>query len=254
MKYILPVTLLMLFLVPRMSADESDVNELYRQAVQHYRLAEYPYAITLFRELYEQGYESFDLLYNLGNSYYKNGDLGQSILFYERALILHPGHEDVLHNINVVRARLSDKVEPIPLIFFVQWWNDFKQAHRPETFFYWSVLFFTCLAAAVFVFFAYRRVVLRRSALVFGIISLSLFIVSLIFYMARTEELHARRNAIIMSTEVTVRSSPDATAVKSFVVHEGLKVTILEERDGYNHIRLVDGKTGWVDQSVIERI
>lgn len=254
MKHILPVILLLLFLVPRMYADESDVNELYRQAVEHYRLAEYPYAITLFRDLFEQGYVSFDLFYNLGNAYYKNGDLGKSILFYERALILHPGHEDVLHNLNVVRARLADSIEPIPLIFFVQWWNDFKQAHRPETFFYWSVLFFTFLAAAVFVFFAFRRVVLRRSALVFGIVSLSLFVGSLILYLARTEELHARRNAIIMSTEVTVRSSPDATAVTSFVVHEGLKVTILEERDGYNRIRLDDGKTGWVDQSVTERI
>jgi tetratricopeptide (TPR) repeat protein len=254
MRSFLPFLVALSLFSPRMFAADSDAVEMYRQAVNHYRQAEYPHAIALFSDVFEQGYVSFDLFYNLGNAYYKNGDLGQSILFFERALTLRPGHEDVRHNLNVVRARLADRVEPIPLIFFVEWWNDFKNAHRPETFFHWSLLFFTLLATAAFFFFAFRFVVLRRIAMSAGIVFLVFFMVFLSLSLARTEELHARRSAVVMSTAVTVRSSPDVTAVESFVVHEGLKVTILDQRDGYSYIRLADGKTGWVESSAIERI
>ena len=52
------------------------------------------------------GFESPDLHYNLGNAYFQMGELGQSILGWERALKLAPGHADALANLELA-VRLS---------------------------------------------------------------------------------------------------------------------------------------------------
>ncbi len=235
-------------------AKASSTDDQYREAVALYKNADYGGAMRIFQKLVDEGYVDFDLYYNLGNTAYKNGDLGVSVVYYERALRLEPGNGDVLHNLNVVRARLRDRVEPIPLLFFVQWWNDLRQAHHPGVFFTWSVIFLCFLAAAAFVFFGYRQVLLRRFALAAGVLFLACFITALSLYVLRTEELAARRNAVVIPTEIAVRSAPDATGVESFILHEGLKVEILGERDGYYRIRLADGKIGWVEASALVRI
>jgi tetratricopeptide (TPR) repeat protein len=237
-----------------MSAGMQTPSDRYREAVESYKQADYRQSISLFQNLVDEGFESFELHYNLGNAAYKNGDLGLSVLSYERALILDPGNEDVAHNLNVVRARLRDKVAPIPLLFFVQWWNDLATGHRPEAMFAWSLGFFWLLAFAAFVFFGIRRVLYRRIALVAGIFLLAAFAVTLSLSLLRTAELDAHKHAVVMSAEVIVRSSPDAAGVESFIVHEGLKVQILESRDNQYRIRLADGKNGWIEQGALERI
>lgn len=235
-------------------ADADSAQERFRQGVERYRAADYRGAIGLFEELTAEGYGGFDLYNNLGAASYKNGDLGKSILYYERARRIEPGSIDVQHNLNVVRARLRDRVDPIPLIFFVQWWNDIKTGHRPETMFVWSLVLFWMLAAAAFVFFGFRGVLLRRIALGAGTLLLALFAVTLSLALARDAEIKAHRDAVVMVPEATVRSSDDASAVESFLVHEGLVVSILEAKNAQLRIRLADGKTGWIEASVLERI
>ncbi|MFZ1730643.1 MAG: tetratricopeptide repeat protein [Bacteroidota bacterium] len=226
----------------------------YQEAIEHYKSADYRSAIQVFQELVDEGYVSYDLYYNLGNAAYKNGDLGTSVLSYERALTVKPGSEEVKHNLNVVRARLRDRVESIPLLFFVRWWNNLKNDHQPTIFFIWSLGFFFLLAAAVFVFFGYRHVLLRRFALAAGIVFFSGFAAALALSLQRTEELNAHRSAIVMLPEVSVRSTPDDTGVESFIIHEGLKVDILGSKNTRYRIRLEDGKNGWVEKSVLTRI
>ncbi|MBE0645064.1 MAG: tetratricopeptide repeat protein [Bacteroidetes bacterium] len=254
MKIMIRVLLLLIAATALSYAQSATPLERYREAVAHYKKAEYREAVQIFKELIDEGYVNYDLYYNLGNAAYKNGDLGTSVLSYERALTLDPGNENVTHNLNVVRARLRDRVEPMPLLFFVKWWNDIKDSHSPNIFFSWSLVFLFLLAAAVFVFFGYRQLILRRIALIAGILFFTVFASALTLTITRTEELDAHRSAVIMTTEVTVRSTPDATGVESFIVHEGLKVVILESKNEFYRIRLADGKSGWVERTALARI
>jgi tetratricopeptide (TPR) repeat protein len=229
-------------------------QQRFHEASDAYASAKFQDAIRILHALERDGYAGFEVYFNLGNAYYKNGNLGASMLYFEKALLRDPGNEDVLHNIRVVRARTRDRVEPIPLLFFVRWWNDIKSAYLPGTFFTWSVLFLWLFAGALFVFFAFRRVLFRRAALVISLLTGALFLSSVTLYSARLEQLSAHRSAVIMPDEVTVRSAPDASGVESFTVHEGLKVEILESRDDMYHIRLADGKNGWIPRASAERI
>ncbi len=228
--------------------------ESFGKGIAAYKAGDYPEAIRQFLAIEQEGYDSFAVTYNLGNSYYKNGNLGKAILYYERTLLHHPGNEDVVQNLNIARARIRDRVDPMPLLFFVRWWNDLQSSFRPESIFYASFLFLCIVAAALFVFFGFQRLFLRRAALsvvaVFGV----LFVLSVVLYTARLDDYRSHRFAVVMPSKVTVLSTPDASAVESFNIHEGLKVEILDSEKEFYHIRLLDGKNGWVHRDVIERI
>jgi len=241
-----------LSIIPRV--DAGDLRERYDEALGKYREARYLEAITLFESICSEGHTSFELYYNLGNAYYKNGDLGKGILNFERALRLEPRNPDAMHNLNVVRARTRDRVEPMPLIFFVRWWNDLKQSYKPTVFLIWSTVLFWCLAIAVFVFFGFKARITRRLALLSGIVFAVAFTISFLLYQFRITDLNEHRFAVVMESEVPVLSAPDESAIESFVIHEGLTVEVLDSDGTLMNIRLADGKSGWVPASAVERI
>ena len=81
---------------------------------------DYAAAIQIYEALLKNG-EAADVYYNLGNSYYKIGEIAKAVLNYERALLLQPGNGDIRANLEVARAKTIDKVEPVPEVFFVSW-------------------------------------------------------------------------------------------------------------------------------------
>ncbi len=248
-------TLLLAFILilPAMAGSITPARR-FAEALQSYKAGQYASAIEAFEALRSEGYDGFDILYNLGNVYYKNGDVGKSIVSFERALRFDPRNPDALHNLNVVRARTRDRIEPMPLIFFVRWWNELKVSRLPGDFFIMSVLLLWLVAGAAFVFFGFRTRMVRRIALVAGILLATMFAISATLYHSRSLELEERRTAVVMQTQVTVKSAPNKSGIDSFVIHEGLTVEIIGSKQGLLKIRLADGKSGWVQPQSLERI
>ncbi|MCZ7555199.1 MAG: tetratricopeptide repeat protein [Bacteroidia bacterium] len=226
----------------------------FAEALQSYKSGQYSEAISLLESLARDGHAGYEVQYNLGNAYYKNGDIGKSVLAFQRALRLRPTDEDATHNLNVVLARTRDRVEPMPLLFFVQWWNDLKMSRLPDDFLLWSVIFLWLTAAAAFVFFGFRSTFVRRLALVGGVLIALCFAASFSLYSERLADFHQRNFAVVMAAQLSVKSAPDESGIESFIIHEGLTVEILERRDEQLLIRLADGKQGWIPSSQIERI
>lgn len=63
-----------------------------------------------------------------------------------------------------------------------------------------------------------------------------------------------REQAVVMSSAISVKSSPDRSATDLFVLHEGTKVRIATEIDGWYEIVIADGKKGWTESRNIEQI
>ena len=76
-----------------------------------YREGNFEKAIELWQTCVEQGFQSADLYYNLGNAYFRDGRVGFAVLYYESALRLNPANEDYLHNLKFVQGLTKDKVE-----------------------------------------------------------------------------------------------------------------------------------------------
>ena len=63
-----------------------------------------------------------------------------------------------------------------------------------------------------------------------------------------------RKEAIIFSPTVTLKSSPDEKSVDLFVLHEGAKVEIIDNIGTWFEIRIANGSVGWLPVSSVEKI
>ena len=81
----------------------------YNEANALYRQGEFKKAAGRYEEVVSQGVRNGNVFFNLGNAWFKAGEIGQAILAYERALKLMPGDEDVLSNLRFVNAHKEDK-------------------------------------------------------------------------------------------------------------------------------------------------
>ena len=86
-------------------------TDLMAEANAQYERGEYADAAQQYEALIDSGYEDAALYYNLGNAYFKNGDLGRAVLNYLRAEELSPRDPDIRANLEFARARTVDRVE-----------------------------------------------------------------------------------------------------------------------------------------------
>ena len=86
-------------------------TEAMRVANQHYEAGQYSEAAAIYETILASGLHHSSVYYNLGNAYFKQGDLGRAILNYRRAQRLDPRDADVTANLSIARTQTVDKLE-----------------------------------------------------------------------------------------------------------------------------------------------
>ena len=215
---------------------------------------DYATAAQIYEGLLSDG-ESADVYYNLGNSYYKLGEIAKSILNYERALLLQPGNGDIRANLEVARAKAIDKVELVPEIFFISWIKSLINIMSVDAWAWWGIVSFLFFIVALYFFIFSKQVVLKKIGFTASIVLLMITVCANIFASEQKEHLVNRTSAIVMNPSVTVRSAPSESGTSLFILHEGRKVSIKDKSmREWTEISLEDGKVGWVPASSIEVI
>ena len=110
-----------------------------KDAEQNYRKGNYQQAINDYKELLKQG-ASADIFYNLGNAYYRSGNLTQAILNYERASLLSPGNEDINFNLEFARSKTIDKIVPKGEMFYITWYKSIRSLVSIDSWAYISLI------------------------------------------------------------------------------------------------------------------
>ena len=82
--------------------------EQFFEANQAYKNHQFQQAIDGYIHLIENGHENGQVYYNLGNAYFRIGDLGRAILSYERARLLIPRDGDLSFNLSHARNQTQD--------------------------------------------------------------------------------------------------------------------------------------------------
>jgi SH3-like domain-containing protein len=78
----------------------------------------------------------------------------------------------------------------------------------------------------------------------------------LLFLFARTsyQNLYDGRQAIVISTQAGLRSSPDLNGEDLMILSSGVKLKIIEEKTDWSKVRLENRAVGWIPRKLIERI
>ena len=241
-----------LVFLPAIAADQ--VDELFRQANEAFQAKDYPGSILLYDSILSQGYESAQLYYNLGNACYKNNQVAPAILNFERALKLDPGLEDARFNLKMANLRVIDNVEAVPEVFFSRWGKALVISRSSGAWGGLSILALWLALAGGAAFLFARPIGLRRLGFYGGVLALLMGLIFLFLGNAKLAKEHNSQEGIIFSQNAYVKSAPDPNSTDLFILHEGVKVSILENFSEWNRIRLADGKEGWVEASSLEDI
>lgn len=218
----------------------------FEQANKLYREGEYQKAVQMYEQIIKNGYESPSLYYNLGNAYFKLNNIPASILNYERAKRLSPNDDDINYNLRLANLRIVDKVEPIPKIFIINWWESFVNLFSSSGWSWMIVMFLWVSTFCGVLIFIFRKSALQRLAFLGMFIAIVFSLLSVVCMLQRYQSEEKEQSGIIFSENVSVKSAPDAQSTDLFVLHEGVKVEFLDEVGEWRKIRLADGKIGWV--------
>jgi len=234
--------------LPAQQAFFNEGNRLYQNE-------DYAGAIKAYERILEEGYESGAVYYNLGNAYFKLGQLGPAILNYERARRLMPRDGDLRANLELARSLTTDEITPLPTFLpfaVVRWWVDLLPL---------TTLRLTVAATYVVALVGLTVLVLRRGtplarwagrgavaggavALVFGI-----------NLLVREAGIGRPDEAVVLAEAVSVQSAPaDDPDLQLFTIHEGTKVRLDRAADQWAEVVLADGRVGWVAADVLGKI
>jgi tetratricopeptide (TPR) repeat protein len=231
-----------------------DALEIKSDADSAYIKNDYVTAIQIYENLLQQG-ESAEVYYNLGNSYYKSGDIARAILNYERALLLKPGNEDIHANLEIVRSKTVDKIDVAPEIFFISWIKSLINSISINAWARWGIAFFILLIASLYFFIFSKQTKIKKIGLIGSIVCLLFVVCTNMFAAYQKKTLTNRNTAIIISPSVTIRSTPNENGTSLFILHEGSKVVIKDNSmKNWKEITIEDGKVGWISSSDIEII
>lgn len=211
-------------------------------------------AIQIYEMILRTG-ESADIYYNLGNSYYKVGDIAKAILNYERALILKPANEDIRSNLEIARAKTVDKVTDVPELFFITWLKSITNSMGIQSWAIIAISFFLLFIVSIYFFFFSTKIVARKTFFILALFFLVFCVIANISAAFQRRVRLNRMNAIIISPSVTIRSTPNDNGTSLFILHEGRKVFIKDDSmKDWKEIQLEDGNVGWVKKNDLEVI
>lgn len=211
-------------------------------------------AIQIYEMILRTG-ESADIYYNLGNSYYKIGDIAKAILNYERALILKPANKDIRSNLEIARAKTVDKVTDVPELFFITWLKSITNSMGIQSWAIIAISFFLLFIVSIYFFFFSTKIVARKTFFILALFFLVLCVIANISAAFQRKVRLNRMNAIIISPSVTIRSTPNDNGTSLFILHEGRKVFIKDDSmKDWKEIQLEDGNVGWVKKNDLEVI
>jgi len=223
-------------------------EELYFEANRAYQEDRYQEAINGYIELIGNGYVNGHLYYNLGNAYFRAGQLGRAILNYKRAQLLIPRDADLNFNLRYAIDQSQDAVSVdqnfLKQAFF--WLDEITLRELMWVFAVLNLLFWGILLLRLF----------RRPEWTYYV-----FIVLLTFWLVggvslgvKWHQFQTDRRAVILAGEVDVLAGPDSNDTVLFKLHEGTTVHRERIEDGWSLIRLSENKRGWLKSSDIEQI
>lgn len=219
-----------------------------------YEQGNYAEAIKVYQKVInEKGY-SAELNYNLGNCFYKTGDIGDCILNYERALALDPGNDDIQYNLDLANLRIRDKLSPVEEVLLAIWWRNIINLFTTRTWALLAVGFVWIAFAGFFLFRFSRKLFIQKAGFYVFAGFLCLFIITLIIAFSSDKWHQHHQYAIVMQPSSILKSEPNESSTNLTLIHEGLKIQVLDTQDSWTEIKMADGNVGWLLTETIERI
>ncbi|NRA63504.1 MAG: hypothetical protein HRU19_03425 [Pseudobacteriovorax sp.] len=223
------------------------MSQKLSQAAQAYQEGDLETAVSVYQDLFDSGHKNGYLLFNLGNSYYKQQSLGKALAAYQSAKVLIPRDVNLEKNIAIISNELSLNEELTPFrlekkLSMADWLSPRETAHLAT--FLW--------VAACLLILVYKLLLPTRTVLFYAGLCLSSLSIYLAGWLAANEWRNVHHFAAVDTTEAPVLGSPSReNAVVLFNVKEGQPLSIVRKEGAWYEIELHTGKRGWLSEDEV---
>ena len=219
---------------------------LFEQGKEQYKNENFTDAIANWEKVLQAGEHSAALYFNLGNAYYKLNQIGPSIYYYEKALQLSPNDSDIKNNLSFAQNATVDAIEPLPQTLFAKWDQQVSELMTYEGW-AWATVLAAIFLSLSFLMYYFSGLSGRKRIYFAGFLigTFVMFTALIMSYRVYDRSLNDRQ-AIIFAESSQIKNEPSMGGETSFILHEGTRVQILEVDEDWFHIRIADGKEGWI--------
>ncbi|MBZ0256551.1 hypothetical protein K8I31_10840, partial [bacterium] len=227
------------------------------QANELYRDNQIDKSITGYLYLTEHGSKNGYLFYNLGNAYFLQGQLGDAILWYERAQRYLPRFDDLKVNLNYAKNQIVDEITEPPqhngtLGVFLWIYNSFNPNELAWIALMGLWLWVLSFSAQLWLGNANLKAWLRVPCWLGGL-AFILFVscaAAKVYYFETVDE------GIVTASAVEIKTAPGPDFSTAFSLHEGAKVRIEQRQNDWVQIRLPGDAafTGWMPSQSVQSI
>ena len=226
-----------------LAAPEGDARfeRTFADAARAYDANQLPEAIRGWQALVDEGQALPEVLFNLGNAHYRNGDLGEAILAYRRAQRLAPRDPDIRANLGFAAQSAGIELparKPLAALLL-----DFSRA---EWLGFGAACFWLLgLTLAAWIVWPRFRFAWRPVAAAFA----ALLLVALAG-LAAHRDLARRPECVVRIANQKMLSSPLETATPLLALPAGALVRQVDERGQWVEVQ-ADAVRGWLPAAAL---
>jgi len=200
------------------------------------------------------GKTSTAVYFNLGNSFYKLDSVAPSIYYYNKALQLSPDDADVQTNLAFAKRRTVDAIENVPKTGLAKMVDDLISTFNFNAWAVLAIAFSLCfMVFGIWYYFTFKTGQ-KRFYFTLSLLGLICGILSVIFAYQQYNIQQNKKFAIVFAEKIDVHAEPNHNSSRAFTLHEGTKVKLLDNFNGYSKIELSDGNQGWIQEDAVKKL
>jgi hypothetical protein len=235
---------------PVWAASTDEARSWFEAGNTAYREGRYQAAAELYQNIYQSGWLSADMLFNMGNTQYRLGEPGTAILWYERARFVSPRDSDIRFNLKYVRQKEQSQTIFNQEAGIVEWvWHHLLDDMAVNELMIIAVIWFVFVAVIGLAAILFPQ--LNRVWRLSGVLCLGLGLVT-VGAIGWKVTVYGPLAVVTADVESTFEPRPAATV--HFSLNSGSHVFILKHESDWVKIRRPDGKVGWVPSKHVGRI
>lgn len=238
------ISLLACFALALMTAFAADISTGFDSANKLYEQGKFPEAASAYGKLIASGSVSAPLYFNLGNAYFKSGQLGRALAAYHQAEQLSPRDPDVRANLQFVRGQVQG-----PTLSPTTLQRSLASLTVNEWAILTAVLFWLVLASLVLIQFRPGLKQPLQNFLWLGAVATVAVGTCLVAAWSN----RSSPAAIVVSHDATIHNGPLDETPGNTTIHDGAEVTVLDAKNDWLQVRLDGNRIGWLkrDQVVL---
>ena len=228
---------------------QTDAAAWFRKGHAAYQQADYAGTLTAWQQAASSGARSLALYYNMGSAYYRQGQTGQAIRYYRKALEISPSDARTLHSLGIARKKVKDAIPVLPANPFTAAWDWLILHLGTGVLFALGLLLYAGVVGLLAHWIWFRgEFPWRRRALMVGAPVAVLVLAGSLWGSQRRS---ANRAAVVLSASTELRSAASESARNQRTIHEGAELQVLTESGAWRFVRLTNGETGWLKRNTM---